>query len=436
MHFSKDGQWIVSSGMDQTLRVWDTEKKEELFQFSLNDGIPKKICLSPNRQYLVAGTNMGEIYVWDTMTQKLVKQFKAHQDNIRGLQYSPTQPAFVSGSMDNWIKYWDTISGNLLQAWEHKASVQGVAISMDSTLALFGSTDKTMRVWNLVTGQEVFAPQGHIDNIHSLSLSLDGHFLVSGGVDQTTRVWEMSTGKELASWKTPEAVYATAISPKGSKVAGANYSSILIWNRTTGELLSTLMGHTNRIRWVHFIHEQELYSAGWDGTIRRWNVDTGALLQTISPDSSIESCSLLNPDTIACGHWNGTIGLWSLSTGKLIHSFKAHDQVVKDIACLENGKYMLTGSEDGTLKIWDTFHGNMLNSVKVGPIKKFTIFPSKDRIAIAIEGKKIDLFSLKTFQKIQTISQDTQTLFVISSWNETTLICGNANGTIYLFSLF
>nr|MDJ0899043.1 neuraminidase-like domain-containing protein [Xenococcus sp. MO_188.B8] len=79
----------------------------------------------------------------------------------------------------------------------HDSSVRGVSFSPDGTILASGSTDRTIKLWNVETGQEIRTLQGHTDDVRSVSFSPDGTILASGSTDRTIKLWNVETGQEI-----------------------------------------------------------------------------------------------------------------------------------------------------------------------------------------------------------------------------------------------
>ena len=98
------------------------------------------------------------------------------------------------------IRVWDVVTGQ--QVGEalrgHEDSVHFVAFLSDNTQIVSGSDDKTIRVWDLVTGQQVGeALRGHEDSVCSVVYSPVSIYIVSGSFDETTRVWDALTRRHI-----------------------------------------------------------------------------------------------------------------------------------------------------------------------------------------------------------------------------------------------
>jgi len=90
-----------------------------------------------------------------------------------------------------------------------------VAITPDGRRAVSGSWDKTLRVWDLQTGQSIRTLEGHTNWVWAVAIAPDGLRAVSGSVDKTLRLWDLQTGRQIAEFTTEAEVWACCLSPDG-----------------------------------------------------------------------------------------------------------------------------------------------------------------------------------------------------------------------------
>ena len=90
------------------------------------------------------------------------------------------------------MKIWDLSTGRVLDLRGHTDMVKGLATSPDGRRLATGSYDRTIKLWDTSTGEEVFTLRGHTGGVVGVAFSLDGRRIASGGIDRTVRVWDTS----------------------------------------------------------------------------------------------------------------------------------------------------------------------------------------------------------------------------------------------------
>lgn len=114
-----------------------------------------------------------------------------HQSTIRCLKVLHGRPIAVTGSRDRTVRIWDVQRGKMLRVLEgHDQSVR--CIDVCGNICVSGSYDATCRVWNVDTGECLHVLRGHYHQIYTVAF--DGVRIASGGLDTTVRVWDAETG--------------------------------------------------------------------------------------------------------------------------------------------------------------------------------------------------------------------------------------------------
>ncbi|HLO48441.1 MAG TPA: serine/threonine protein kinase [Kamptonema sp.] len=292
----------------------------------------------------------------------------------------------------------------------HSSFVNSIAISPNGLILASGSWDRTIKLWNLETGELTTTLTGHSDRVNSVVISPDGQLLVSGSSDETIRLWNLRSGELLSTLPGHSiGVNSVAISPNGQLIAscgGSDYT-IKIWNLATGELLRTLVGHLDDVNAVVFSPDGQILASGSsDATSKVWDVKTGELQRTLSGLNLGVNSIAISPDgqILASVRNDYTIKLRNLLTGRLmrilsnnqrrgndignsgrgeaLHILRNYVSRGNSVAMSPDGLTLASGSDDNTIKVWNMASGKLINTLKG---HSGTVYS----VAIALDGKTL-----------------------------------------------
>jgi len=288
----------------------------------------------------------------------LVHTLKSHTNVVWGAISSFDNQTIISSSGDKTIKVWNLLTGKLLQTLKGSEQVLAVAISPGDRTLVSGSYNKSQAIdiWNLSTGiRRNFQSGSH--HVWSVAISPDGQSFASSNGDGSIDVWNMSDRKlrdRLLGHL--DTVWSVAISPNNQMLASASSDkTIKLWDLRTKELLHTFTGHSDRVRTVAFSPDgQILVSGSWDKSIKIWNLKTKTLLRSLSGHSGYVNSVAISPDgqILASGSDDKTIKLWSLSTSELLQTLKQHSGNVNSVSFSPDGNLLISSSGDKTVKVW------------------------------------------------------------------------------------
>ncbi len=209
---------------------------------------------------------------------------------------------------------------------------------------------------------------GHTAAVRKVIFSRDGKELISVSNDKTIRVWDVTTGQPLRVLRPPIGngpegeIFAAALAPNGDTLAIGGWGSvedewhpIYLLSLATGQIQRVLTGHQGPIFGLHFDAEgQRLASGSADETARIWNVGTGKTEQVLKGHSNDIFGVAFSPDGRRCAtaSIDKTAAIWNVATGERLATLSGHTAEVQCIAWRPDGLVIATGSNDHSIRLW------------------------------------------------------------------------------------
>jgi WD40 repeat protein len=229
---------------------------------------------------------------------------------------------FVSGGRDALLKVWDAAGHCQQRLRGHENSILCLA-QLNADTLLSGSRDATIRGWRR-DAAGAFQPAAVLHPGHGTVLTLarlDDEQFASGGADGLIRLGTLG-----GAWRPP------------------------------------LLGHTDWVWQVLALPEGRLVSVSEDGTLKTWDLATGACLDSQPAGTSVAQQLAYNAATgrLASGHFAGTITIWQARAAdggwQPERTFAAHRGIVRALAWLPGGR-LVSGGEDNAVRIWNCATG-------------------------------------------------------------------------------
>lgn len=274
LSISPDGRLLVSGSDDNTIKVWDLEKHQEICTLKGHRGAVLAVVVTPDNRYAVssADLNDGMLRLWDLVRGEPVGCLKTVNDSIRALALTPDGRAAVYGfgagvvriddyriSIGQTLKIWNldereakdlSVGGSPIydvmdepDPLEHQ-TIRTLAVLPDNKRVITGSTDKTLKIWDLKTWAHLHTLSGHSNSVQSVAVTQDGNYAVSGSADRTVRIWDLIKNKLVSTLVGhTESVSSVSLTPCNSYIVSASLdSSLRVWGLTSGELIASFTG--------------------------------------------------------------------------------------------------------------------------------------------------------------------------------------------------
>jgi WD40 repeat protein len=294
----------------------------------------------------------------------LERTLKAHSGWVTTIAFSADGQRLASGSWDRTVKFWEVASGEKLSTvTSNMKEVQSLVFSRDGHWLATENSANTAVLRDANTGQEIRAlpsnkALGALGSnwVYSIAFSPDGRWLASGVDDKTVRLWDVKTGEKVRDFTgLRRAVIYIAFSPDGRRLAtGDDEKSIRIWDTASGEPGYKLSGHKKAVYAAVFSPDGRwLASASADKTIKLWDVATGRA-RTLTGHGNIVTSIAFSPDGryLVSGSWDKTVKIWEVETGREVQTLAGHDHPIYSVAFDSRGGWLASGSEDGVIKLW------------------------------------------------------------------------------------
>jgi WD40 repeat protein/serine/threonine protein kinase len=276
--FSSDGVRLVSSAMDDTVRVWDPRSGRQLISIPTTAGAA--VAVSGDGSTLAAGMNGGQVGTWRVSSGEILKQTASNVGRVASIAFAPDGRCLAFGGKSGGLGVW---CDGVETRFEHHAAVNSVQFSPDGATIATASGDRRILLWNTETLEVTktlgeLAGERHNGDVYEVAFSPSGKLLASGSRDGSARLWDVQSGRLLRVFKGhQDRVYGVSFSPDGSTLASASKDmTVRLWNVTTGEERAPAFSVAAAAYTARFAPDgKRLASCGEDRAIHFFDLATG-----------------------------------------------------------------------------------------------------------------------------------------------------------------
>lgn len=369
--FSPDGRRLVSAGFDGKIRIWNIETGQELLSFDFLNKSPRDLKFSRDgtRLYAIGDDwmkpNAGAGGIWDASTGKLITQLEAATRTVWRIARAPDGET-LAGTCPRSVAVWEARTGNRLQTVPTPSNPLSVAFSPDGKTLAIGLKDAgyTQLVSLNDTSKTVVLPADDDIEVRAIAFNDDGHQLVTGSFLGQVRLWQVAQRTYRILLHDSQDITSVAFDPTGQFVAACGTAGpVHVWHAKglqRGNHYRTYHGHPGGARRLSFSPGGSLLaSAGWDGTVRLWDMTSSpGVSQTFGRAPPVGAAFL--PDGrhfVTAGsaarsrNLNGHIAVWDASNSNLLFTLAERLHGYNAVAVRDDG--LIAAGADGSVFLWD-----------------------------------------------------------------------------------
>ena len=283
---------------------------------------------------VVAVGSEGQIILYHTASLEVLGVLPYRDGRPFSLRFSRDGQVLLAagghGGRSGAIRVWDVITGEeIIQVGGEADVVLAGDISPDRSLLALGGAENEIRLVDVQSGQDLQRLKKHTNWVAALEFSPDGTMLASGDRSGGFSIWETKTGDELFTFRGHREAL-TEISWRGDSLVLASASedeTVKLWDCRHGELAKGWKAHKGGVLSVKFTGDGRLVTGGRDGVAKLWDTN-GACRRQFVELTEIATRVAVSHDgsRVFTGDWSGQVHVWSTSDGARLGGLSSHLQ--------------------------------------------------------------------------------------------------------------
>jgi WD40 repeat protein len=492
---ASNSKQAFSCSTDKAIKIWDIEERQSENLITENNEVTAAenifvnifanfwvllflallifICLNPNFIERIVVTAYSCFFYLRLVFFPLLKIVDIITHKTEKIQNINVNQNCLQVDRD-WLESKDTFD------LFHSDSITVIAVTPDNERVLSGSNDKTIRVWNLETGNLLSILSGHREQVSSIALSSNGKFLISSSLDKTIKVWNTATLKKgfqlksglLMAYKICyigiSGVWVILVIAIG--FGFLKYHSAILQNPLLDFGLFQQILFIIFLNYVLLIYKaigyfiEEKYcerdnkliitpdnkraiAGSRDKTLKIWDLTTRRQIYTLQGHKDwIASVAVtLDSKYLISGSKDKTLKVWNLGTGKELFTLAGHSSPVTAVAVTVtpddlraiDGLRAISSSSDGSLKVWDLEFREEILTLEGhrDSVEAIAVTPNGKRLVSAASDHTLRVWNLLTGEEITRFTADTPLTCCAIAREGTTIVAGDRAGQLHFLRL-
>nr|XP_017086914.2 F-box-like/WD repeat-containing protein ebi [Drosophila bipectinata] len=215
LKWNKNGNYLLSAGVDKTTIIWDALTGQCLQQFAFHNAPVLGAAWQDNQTFASCGGD-NQIHICQLGRNEPIRTFKGHIDEVNAIEWCPQGQLLASCSKEVYTIKW---------------SPTGPGSNNPNTNLILASAsfDSTVRLWDVERDTCIHTLTKHTEPVNSVAFSPDGKNLATGGLDKCIYIWNTQTGQLVHSYRATGEIFEVCWNSRGTKVAAsASDGSVIV----------------------------------------------------------------------------------------------------------------------------------------------------------------------------------------------------------------
>ncbi|KAK5281565.1 U3 snoRNP protein [Exophiala xenobiotica] len=384
LSWSGDSRFFLSASKDLTARIWSLEP-EEGFEPTVLSGHRQQVrnvWFSADQESIYTVSEDGALFRWefapkpqnededqaeptDERWRIVQREYFMQNAKLKCATYHPATNLLTVCFDNGLFSLYEIPSFSNIHSLSMASSpISTVTINKTGEWLAMGSF-KTgqLLVWEHASESNILKQSSHLDALTALSYSPDSTRIITGADDGLIKIWDIASGFHIATFtEHASAVTASAYSKRGNI----------------------------------------LFTSSLDGSVRAWDMLRYRNFRTFTAPTRLSfSCLAIDPSAevvCAASHDSFDIHLWSVQTGALLDQLSGHEGPISTLAFTPDGRYLVSGSWDHTIRVWSVFDRSQTSEVLqlTSDLLCVAIRPDSAQIAASTLDGSLTFWSLNT----------------------------------------
>lgn len=375
--FSSTGAFLVTTGDDQQIHVWDASSGNHLDSYDGHSGPVNSADISSDGTRVVSAGEDMSVRVWDR-ARSIHTVLRGHSGPVRAAFFL-ADGRVLSAADDHTVRIWDAEPEPDLIVLRGMIRASCGQFTSSTAARIVTVDGHAVRQWDSATGELLDSYVSESGPIASAMFSSDGKRIITVTETGLIDTWDVQARvRQLSFGNRDVHLYSASLSPDGQRIVtagrtraapGRGVGIAQVWRADSGQLERTLAGHVGPIYTAAFSPDgTRVVTGGADSSVRLWDVLTGKQLQRFDGHTKHVATACFSPDgtRIATGADDGTARIWETRGGRELATVEGHADTVRTVFFAHDAASLFTASDDRSIGWWRTSTGERLGRIDLG----------------------------------------------------------------------